>query len=320
MNASKSATFFTSGASCTRCSAGTSLLDEMGRDRLVGQEHELLDEPVRDVPLRRDDRFDPPYLGEDDFGFGQIEVDRPAAAPPLIAGSRTARASARTSGRAARYSRDRVRVAIGQDGVDGRVGHPRVAVDHAVVNLVAHDVAAPVDFHQARLHQPIDVRIETAESRRQLRREHVHGSLGEIHRRAALVGFFVERAALLHVVRDVGDVHAEPVVAVRQPLDRDRIVEVARVLAVDRDGRRPARKSVRPWMSRSLDRPAEPLRFLDRVFGVRVRDVELADDDLRVDAGLVDVAEHFDDASDRTAGGGRPPRDLDEHHVSRLGR
>ena len=36
---------------------------------------------------------------------------------------------------------------------------------------------------------------------------------------------------------------------------------------------------------------------------MRVRNVELADDDLRVDAGLVDAPEHFDDAPDRAARG-----------------
>ena len=36
---------------------------------------------------------------------------------------------------------------------------------------------------------------------------------------AALVRFLVERAALLDVMRDVRDVHAKPVVTVRQPLD-----------------------------------------------------------------------------------------------------
>ena len=39
----------------------------------------------------------------------------------------------------------------------------------------------------------------------------------------------------LHVVRDIRDVHAQPVVAVRQALDRNRVVEVAGVLAVDGD-------------------------------------------------------------------------------------
>ena len=53
---------------------------------------------------------------------------------------------------------------------------------------------------------------------------------------------------------------------------------------------------------------------------MRVRDVVLADDDLRVDAGVVDVAEHFDDVADRPACGGRPAANLDDHHVVRLGR
>ena len=125
-----------------------------------------------------------------------------------------------------------------------------------------------------------------------LRRKHVHGSLGEVHRRAALVGLLVERAALFHVVRDVRDVHAQPVVAVRQTLDRDRVVEVTGVLAVDGHRRDTAK------IGAALDvalfhNQSEPRGLGDGVLAVRVRDVELADDDLRVDTGLVDAAEHL---------------------------
>ena len=63
------------------------------------------------------------------------------------------------------------------------------------------------------------------------------GSLGEVHRGAALVRLGVERAPLVDVMRHVGDVDAQPVVAIRQSLDGDGVVEVARVLAVDGDGR-----------------------------------------------------------------------------------
>ena len=107
--------------------------------------------------------------------------------------------------------------------------------------------------------------------------------------------------------------------AVRQPLDRDRIVEVARVLAVDRHRRDTAEIGAALDVALLHGQP-EPRRLVDGVLRVRVRDVELADDDLRVDAGLVDAAEHFDDASDRTARRGRPARDLDDHHLARLGR
>ena len=54
-------------------------------------------------------------------------------------------------------------------------------------------------------------------------------------------------------------------------------------------------------MSVLVDLAAEALRFLDRLVAVLVGDAVLADDDLVVDAGLVDVAEHFDDAAERAA-------------------
>src|SRR5204863_6846414 len=43
------------------------------------------------------------------------------------------------------------------------------------------------------------------------------------------------------------------------------------------------------------------------------------DDDFGVDPGRVDVAEHFGDAADRAARGGRPPRQLDADHLARFG-
>src|SRR5207245_2650523 len=53
---------------------------EMRGDRLVGEQHELLDQSMRDVPLQRDDRLDDAALVDDDFGLVQIEIDR--SAPP----------------------------------------------------------------------------------------------------------------------------------------------------------------------------------------------------------------------------------------------
>ena len=194
--------------------------------------------------------LDHPLVVEDDLRLLQVEVDRAAAAPALVQDLEQLAHRLEQRHERRDTSLDRRRIAIGQDGVDLGVGHPRVAVDHAVVHLVADDVALAIDFHQARLHQPIDVRDSGCTARSTSSDgKHVDGALGKVHRRAALVGLLVERAAFGHVVRDVGDVDAEPVVAVRQLLDRDRVVEVARVLAVDRDGRARSRKSVRPLMS-----------------------------------------------------------------------
>ena len=66
-----------------------------------------------------------------------------------------------------------------------------------------------------------------------------------------------------------------------------------------------------------LDRRAEPAGLLDRVLAVPGDDAVLSQDDLGVDSGLVDAAEHLDHPSERTARGGRPLGDFDRHHVAR---
>ena len=114
----------------------------------------------------------------------------------------------------------------------------------------------------------------------------------------------------------VGDVHAEPVVAILETVQRDRVVEVAGVLAVDRHGH--LGPEIGPVLEVALlDRCAEAAGLLDRVLSVSGDDAVLPQDDLGVDPRLVDAAEHFDHPSDRTARGGRPLGDLDGHHVAR---
>ncbi len=185
------------------------------------------------------------------------------------------------------------------------------------MQFVADDGAvAAIDFHQARLHQPIDVRIEAAQAGRQLRGEHVHGPLREVHRRAALVRLPVERPVLGDVARDVRDMHAEPEVPVRQPIDRDRVVEIARVFAVDGDRRPVAEVGPAPAVALA-HAGAQPAGLGNRVLTVFVRQVVLVDDDGRVDAGLLEPAQHLDDPSQRGAGGRRKSGDLHRDHFTR---
>ena len=96
---------------------------------------------------------------------------------------------------------------------------------------------------------------------------------------------------------------------------RDRVVEVARVFAVDGDGHQ-GRKSVRSRRSFSFTSLPMRARFFDRLVAVLIGHAVFPDDDFVVDAWLVDVAEHFGDPAERTASGGRPAGDLDDHHVA----
>ena len=157
--------------------------------------------------------------------------------------------------------------------------------------------------------------VQAAEPCRKLGGKHVDRAFGKIHRRAPVIGLAIEGAPLLHVMRHVRDMHAQPEVPVRQLLDRDRIVEIACVLAVDRD--RGDTAEIGPSANVALRhvRP-EPDRFGDDVRAMRIGNAVLPDDDFRVDARRVDVAEHLGDAADRAARGGRPPGQLHRDHLA----
>ena len=190
-------------------------------------------------------------------------------------------------------------------------------MNDAVVQLVADDVAAGVDFHQAGLHEAIDVRVQTAQSGRELARKHVHGALREVHRGPAIAGLAIQRTALRHVVRHVRDVDTQPVVAVRQPIDGDRVVEVPGVLAVDRDRLDVPEIGPAGEVPVSHRRP-EADRLRHGLLAVCLRNPVLAENHAEVHTGRLDVAEHLDDAAGRVARRRRKSRDLDRDHLTRL--
>ena len=71
------------------------------RHRLVGEQHELLDDPVGDVPLGGDDRLDLSGLVEHDLCLVEVEVDRRragAGASLRISNSSRIRSNIGTSG------------------------------------------------------------------------------------------------------------------------------------------------------------------------------------------------------------------------------
>ncbi len=216
-------------------------------------------------------------------------------------------------------------IAAAQDRVNVGVGHPLAGADDPVVELPTDHGPMPVHLHQARLDEPVDARIQAAQPGRQVLREHVQRAVREVHGRAALVGLGIQRAPLPDVVRHVGDVHAKPEMAVLEPLNRDRVVEVAGMLSVDRDDVEPSEigapgEVLTAGVRRAgaAARAGEAPRFDDCRLAMSVGQAVLADDDGRVDARVVDVAQYLDDPSNRPASGARPPDDLDRHHLPGL--
>ena len=88
------------------------------------------------------------------------------------------------------------------------------------------------------------------------------------------------------------------------------------MLAVDRH-RRDAAEIGAPADVALRDGGAEPNRFGDGLRPVRVGNAVLPDDDFRVDARRVDIAQHFGDPADGAPRGGRPSRQFHRHHLAR---
>ena len=124
---------------------------------------------------------------------------------------------------------------VDEERVHVRVGHPLFRADDGAIDLAIDEAAFAIDLDVDRKREPLHARIQRADAVRQTLRQHRHGAAGEVDRGPALECFFIERAPLGHVMRDVGDVHAEEVVAVRELLHFDGVVEIFRGLAVDGD-------------------------------------------------------------------------------------
>ncbi len=114
----------------------------------------------------------------------------------------------------------------------------------------------------------------------------------------------VDRVAVADVVRHVGDRDDQTVAAATSALDRfavHRVVEVARVFAVDRHEWHVAQVDPLAQVGRAAPRPGSSAAASRTAAGELVRHVELAHRDLDLHAGIVDLSEHLEHASDRRA-------------------
>jgi hypothetical protein len=107
------------------------------------------------------------------------------------------------------------------------------------MELVALQMAFAVDPHFGHQHGAILARDQRAPVVGELLGQHRHDAIGEIDRGATAIGGAVERPVVAHVPGDVGDgdEDAPPAGMAGIGLGEDGIVEVAGVLAVDRDQR-----------------------------------------------------------------------------------
>ncbi|MCY1228262.1 hypothetical protein D9M72_405640 [compost metagenome] len=273
--------------------------EEVGR-AYVGGQHALLDQPVRVVARARQDLLDLALRVADDIGLGGVEVDRAALAPRLEQDLEQLVQVLQVRHQFGALVRLRT-LGVGQDRPDLVVGQARGRVHHRGIELVTLEFTLGREHRIADHAQPVDVGIERAQPVGQLLRQHRDHAAGEVDGRGTVQRIAVQRRAGAHVVRHVGDRDDQAPALGTADLDRlavDRIVEVARVFAVDGHQRDVAQVDavVQVGLAHLIGQRGG---FVRRRGREGMRHAVLAHRDLDFHAGIVDITEHFHHAAHR---------------------
>ena len=197
---------------------------------LVGEEHELLDQVVGLVALDQVDAGDPAAFIESDLRLREVELQGAGLEPAL----------ANLLRQAPGVLQHPVELVLGRAAQDLQgllVAVAALRVDHR--GVAARALHAPVGCDQEldALGEPLDLGLQGAELVAERLGQHRNDPVDQVGRVPALAGLVIERRARLHVVGDVGDVHAQPPALLVQGLQREGVVEVLRVGRVDGDHR-----------------------------------------------------------------------------------
>src|SRR5882762_11620835 len=269
---------------------------EVAVDRTIRGQHELFNEPVRDVSLAACDIRHALFVVEFDDRFGQIEIDGTVLGAAGIEKQRQffhfAEAGCQRGVALRHFS-----VAF-KDLVDIRVGHALGGADDAGCHARRFHVPGGVEFHERAHDQAILVRLEGTHAIRKGFRKHRHGAIREVNGGAAETRLPVESVLRSNVVRYIGDVNLQVPAAIGAMLYVDGDVEIARGLSIDGDDRQVAEILAARTLGFTHGLRAT-LRFIQNFAGEYMREMMLADDDFGVNAEIAGTPENLDDPAGR---------------------
>ena len=293
-------------------------LDEVGGTD-IGRQHGLFDQAVRLGAHARDDLVDAPVVVADDLRLGGLEVDRTAAGT-LLEQEPVDLVQMQQMRHQMHLTLRLGTTGVGEHGRHFGVGQPRMRADHGGVELVGRDLPLGIHQHVADHRQPVLVRVERTQAVGELLRQHRNDTARKVDRGRTLVGVVVQRIARLDVMADVRDGHQQSPALLATDLGWlavHGIVEVARVLAVDRHQRHIGQ--VDPVLHVGRAHLVRQLAGLREGLGREaVRHFVFAHGDLDLHAGVVDVTEHLGDPPHWLRVQRRRLRQLDRHHLPGL--
>ena len=280
---------------------------------LVGGEHELFDDLVALRVFHHMCAAHAAVAIEIDLHLGHREFERPAGHPPAAKHPRQIPHAAEQRPHLASHLHGG-RIGVGEKHVNLFIGEPPLAFDRRSLLLGVHRNPVGRELDPAGPRIPHTMRLQTGEIVGDDLGQHRNHAVGQVDARATGPGLLVQRRALLDEVRHIGDVHAEQPVTPVDPLQRDRVVEVAGVDRIDRHdhavGEIPS--AGRHLLPESLRLPAG---LGQRPLGKRAGQGKLMDHRERVDASLAGGAEHLDDHALAVAEVRRKPHHLHDHFV-----
>ena len=249
------------------------LLERLGH-RDVRQNHALLDEAVRIVACAQLDGAHPLAGVDDEFGFRRIEIQRTPVAARLVERAvdidqHHERLEQRTELGARRRPAHEQRV------VREGVREARRRAHHRRIEACVLEGTAAADHHVRGKAQAIDPRRERTQVIRQRGGQHRQHARGEVDRRTAPLRFGIHGTPRPHVVTHVGDRHDEAQ-APGVRLGIHRIVEIARIVAIDGDERKLAQIHALVRFAR-IDLVTVRLRLAQRRGRKLVRQIEACD-------------------------------------------
>ena len=281
------------------------------RDRLVREQHEILDQPVGVVSFAVAGVQKIPVGVGGHHRFGQVEVH--GAAFSAGPGEQRGGAPHGPDG-----GPDRSGIRTGEKTGSILVGQPGGAPDHTAVEAGVLQQPVGADAQDRGLGQPVHVREEGADPGRQGLRQHRHGPLGKVRRGPAPGGLLVHRSSRRDVVAHVGDVNADFEAAAGQLPRFDGVVVVPRVFGIHGQDQTAA-KVLPPLDLAGRDRRRRGLGLRERRGWELVPNPVFRKDRAQFRPRLVGGAEHRGDLSDdRPSRSGETP-DAHLHEISGAG-
>ncbi|MNJ62826.1 hypothetical protein D3C77_586810 [compost metagenome] len=97
-----------------------------------------------------------------------------------------------------------------------------------------HDLHLLIEFHFTRKCEPIHLRIQGTNTVRQPMWQHRDHPIHQIHTASTVIRFLIKLRLLLHIIANIGNMHAQLDVAIRQTFNVNGIIQILGILAIDR--------------------------------------------------------------------------------------